>query len=77
MPKSHGHRPLTESRCGKCHDRLTEDELEENREQGRYGEQLRCIHCIAQALGGNDPSTADPEMAAMEARDCNEKEGNE
>lgn len=36
-----------------------------------------CTDCMVSKGGGNDPSTTDPEMAAMEARDCNEKEGNE
>lgn len=45
MAKSHGWRPLTPHRCGKCKDQLVEEELQENRDQGRYGKDLRCWNC--------------------------------
>ena len=52
-----GFRYLTPHRCGKCGDRLTDDEFYENRRVGNYGQDLRCFDCMAQAGGGNDPST--------------------
>lgn len=36
---------LTPYECGKCRDRLTEGELEQNRKKGRYGKELRCVYC--------------------------------
>lgn len=54
MAKSHGWRPLTPHRCGKCRDRLVEEELDQNREEGRYGTDLRCWTCGLEKKGVND-----------------------
>lgn len=40
-----GYRPLTPHRCGKCRDHLVEEELLENRTQGRFGKDMRCWNC--------------------------------
>ena len=40
-----GWRMFTPRRCGKCKDQLVEEELQENRDQGRYGKDLRCWTC--------------------------------
>jgi hypothetical protein len=55
-------------RCRKCAAEIPYDQI------GDLSNPL-CPECMAQAGGGNDPITLNEELAAMEARDVNEDEG--